>query len=82
MQIGKYRIYSQSGCAFCDAAMDILDKEKIIYEEVKIDNNNDEKAFLKSQGFTTVPQIYNEWGEHIGGYRDLKEYFKIGGPTL
>jgi len=75
---GLYRIYSQSGCIYCDAAMDLLDKQQIQYEEVKIDKNDDEKTFLKSQGFRTVPQIYNELGEHIGGFSDLQEYFETG----
>jgi len=75
---GLYRIYSQSGCIYCDAAMDLLDKQQVEYEEVKIDKNDDEKAFLKSQGFRTVPQIYNELGEHIGGFSDLQEYFETG----
>jgi len=75
---GQYRIYSQSGCIYCDAAMDLLDKKEIVYEEIKIDDDDNQKAFLKSQGFRTVPQIYNELGEHIGGYMDLKDYFETG----
>jgi len=74
----KYIVYSQSGCIFCDAAMDLLDKNDIQYKEIKIDNNDNEKKFLSSQGFRTVPQIYNELGEHIGGFTDLKEYFENG----
>ena len=75
---GKYLIYSKSGCIYCDAAMDLLDKKQIVYKEVKIDNNDDEKKFLKSQGFRTVQQIYNDFGEHVGGYTELKEYFESG----
>ena len=37
-----------------------------------------EKKVLSSQGFRTVPQIYNELGEHIGGFTDLREYFENG----
>jgi glutaredoxin len=62
--------------------MDLLDKKQIVYKEVKIDNNDNEKRFLKSQGFRTVPQIYNELGEHIGGFTDLKEYFENGEDLL
>jgi|TARA_R110000796_G_scaffold69615_1_gene158577 glutaredoxin len=29
----------------------------------------------KKAGYTTVPQIFKPDGTHIGGYRDLKEYF-------
>ena len=74
----KYVVYSQSGCIYCDAAMDLLDKHQITYKEVKIDNNDSEKKFLRAQGLRTVPQVYNELGEHIGGFTDLKEYFENG----
>ncbi len=67
-----YRIYSKKGCIFCDAAMELLDKHSIAYEEIKIDENDKAKSFLRHNKFKTVPQIYDDRGKHIGGYQDLR----------
>ena len=70
--MSKYKIYSKSGCIFCDAAMDLLEKNNIKFEEIKIDNDAQSLAFLRLKNLRTVPQIWNEKDEHIGGYTDLK----------
>jgi len=31
---------------------------------------------LKRSSITSVPQIFNEKGTHIGGYLELKEYLE------
>jgi glutaredoxin len=67
-----YRVYSKKGCIFCDAAMDLMEKHEIKYEEIKIDGNETALRFLKQHGFKTVPQIYDERGKHIGGYQDFR----------
>ena len=72
----QYRIYSKRGCIYCDAAMELLKSKSIKFEEVKIDNNLEQLEFMKSQGFRTVPQIYNEMGEYVGGYVELKSYLE------
>ena len=70
--MSKYKIYSKSGCIFCDAAMDLLEKNNIKFEEIKIDNDAQSLAFLRLKNLRTVTQIWNENDEHIGGYTDLK----------
>ena len=70
--MSKYKIYSKSGCIFCDAAMDLLEKNNIKFEEIKIDNDAQSLAFLRLTNLSTGPQIWNENDEHIGGYTDLK----------
>ena len=70
--MSKYKIYSKSCCIFCDAAMDLLEKNNIKFEEIKIDNDAQSLAFLRLKNLRTVPQIWNENDEHIGGYTDLK----------
>jgi len=32
-------------------------------------------TLVKKAGYTTVPQIFKPDGTHVGGYRELKEYF-------
>ena len=68
----SYKVYSRDGCIFCDAAMDLLEKNNIKFEEIKIDNDAQSLAFLRLKNLRTVPQIWNENDEHIGGYTDLK----------
>jgi glutaredoxin len=31
-------------------------------------------SLLKRSSITTVPQVFNDKGTHIGGYTELKEY--------
>jgi glutaredoxin 3 len=69
-----YTIYSKAGCIFCDAAMDVLDKRGISYEEIKVPVNEDAVTLFKERKWKTVPQIMDDNGKHIGGYEDLKLY--------
>lgn len=75
-----YQIYSKSGCIFCDAAMELLDSKNLKYQEIKIEKSEEALAFLKEQGFKTVPQIYDNFGDHVGGYQDLKASFEKEWP--
>jgi len=36
-------------------------------------------TLIKDAGMTTVPQIFNPKGEHIGGYTELKELLNDSG---
>ena len=65
-------------CSSVNNNLLVVEELKPYKQEIKIDNNDSEKKFLSSQGFRTVPQIYNELGEHIGGFTDLREYFENG----
>ena len=82
MANSMYQVYSKSGCIFCDAAMELLDSKNLEYKEIKIDgpDNTDALQFVKEQGFTTVPQIYDNFGDHVGGYQDLKASFEKEWP--
>lgn len=68
----QYRIYSKAGCIFCDAAMELLKEKNYTYEEIKVKENEDAIRLFKERHFTTVPQIFDKNGNHIGGYQDLK----------
>jgi len=68
-----YKIYSKAGCIFCDAAMELLDKHNIKYEEIKVLMNEDAKNLFKKNHWKTVPQIIDNEGKHIGGYTELKK---------
>jgi len=70
-----YLIYSKAGCIFCDAAMELLDKHGLAYQEVKVPGNEQAVQLFKERKWKTVPQIFTPNGEHVGGYQDLKERF-------
>ena len=69
----KYRIITADTCVYCDKAKKLMKNFNIDYEEHNV-SNNDIREDFKKQGFKTVPQIWNETNEHIGGYDDLKSY--------
>lgn len=77
-------IYTKPGCTFCTKAKQLLDIKKLEYKEITVDGIEVTKAdiqviaeSLKSPhgNITTVPQIFMD-GQHIGGFTDLKEYFR------
>lgn len=70
----QYRIYSKSGCIFCDAAMELLKEKNLTYQEIKVKEDEEAIKLFKERHFTTVPQIFDESGNHIGGYQDLKSF--------
>ena len=68
-----YKIYSKSGCIFCDAAMDLLNKKNIQFKEIKVHLDEDAMNLFRQRKWSTVPQIFDDKGTHIGGYEDLKK---------
>ena len=71
-----YKIYTRNSCIYCDMAKVLLKENDIDFMEINIDFDNEEKLLLKEQGHKTVPQIYDEGNNHIGGYTDLLDIFK------
>jgi len=68
-----YKIYTQPSCGYCYMAKELLTKNLYQYEEININNEPKAKEYIKSLGFSTVPQIWHK-DKHIGGYTELKEY--------
>lgn len=70
--MAKIEIYTKQACPYCVRAKQLLDHKKVIYTEIKVDENpaDLELMLLRSQGCRTVPQIFiNDRG--IGGCDDL-----------
>ena len=68
----KVIIYTSALCGFCYKAKSLLKKKNIFFHEINIDVNHDkrEEMISKSNGKTTVPQIF--FGDfHVGGCDDL-----------
>jgi len=70
-----YVIYGGANCMWCEQAKKLLEtnNEEYLYFDVREDG--DALAFLQSEGYSSIPQIYMS-GEHIGGFNELKEKIK------
>ena len=67
-----YTIYTQDLCGYCTAAKQLLEKHNYTYEEINISKDESAKAFLRGNGYKTVPQIFYNGTEYIGDYTMLK----------
>ena len=66
------KVYSKNHCPFCDKAKHLLTNKGISYTEIKIDENQEAREWLMTQGHRTVPQLY--LGESLlvdGGFQGL-----------
>ncbi len=65
-------VYSKNYCPFCDKAKYLLKTKNIAYTEINIDEDQESREWLISQGHRTAPQIY--LGNELfveGGYQGL-----------
>jgi|TARA_R110000744_G_scaffold346973_1_gene452528 glutaredoxin len=72
-----WTILTRSQCNFCDSAKALLKGMGESYTLYSVESPSSKwvLTMAKQAGYTTVPQIFKPDGTHIGGYRDLKEYF-------
>ena len=68
-------VISKNNCTFCDKAKTLLFENGIVYEEYNIEYRENKwlLSILAKAGVTSVPQVYDMVGRHIGGYKDLEE---------
>ena len=73
-------IYTKSYCPYCHAAVDLLKKKGLSFEQVEITGKKElaQEMITRSNGRSTVPQIF--FGQkHIGGCDDLYALEEKGG---
>ena len=72
-----WTIITRSQCNFCDSAKALLKGRGEPYTLYSVDSPSSKwvLTLVKQAGYTTVPQIFKPDGTHVGGYRELKEYF-------
>ncbi|MBK4764871.1 MAG: glutaredoxin 3 [Pantoea sp. Brub] len=64
-------IYTKQNCPFCQQAKHKFIQKGLIFHEIAIDNNvNEREKMIKRSGRITVPQIFIN-NKYIGGYDDL-----------
>jgi len=76
-----WTLISRDQCNFCDTAKALLKELNIPYTEYNIQSKSSKwvLSLLKRSSITTVPQVFDSEGKHIGGYTELKEY--LNGDT-
>ena len=74
-----YVVITRDQCNFCDQAKALLKGANLPYVEYNIQSDSSKwlLSLLKRSSITTVPQIFNEKGTHIGGYTELKEWLNV-----
>ena len=69
--MSKVMIYSKTYCPYCDRAKALFKSKGIAYDEVMLDDKDEEfQALKKKTGLMTVPQIFIN-DTLVGGYTDL-----------
>lgn len=70
-----YVVITREQCNFCDLAKTMLKSKDIGYVEYNVHSASSKwiLTLLKRTNLTTVPQIFDNKGGHIGGYRELRE---------
>lgn len=68
-------VISRNQCNFCDTAKALLKSQGLPYTEYNIQTSDSKwvLTLIKQAGYTTVPQIFDPSGRHIGGYTELKD---------
>jgi glutaredoxin len=69
-----WTIYSRPHCSYCELAKILMTERGIKFEERGLIEEQDREWF-KGQGYKTVPQIFDDADNHIGGYEELRKYF-------
>ena len=69
----KYKIITSNICTYCGMAKKLMENFNIDYEEQNISNDKNLAQTIKEK-YKTVPQIWNEKNEHIGGYAELRNH--------
>ena len=69
-------VITRDQCNFCDQAKALLNGYGLPYTEYNVQSKSSGWLLnlLKRSSITTVPQIFNPKGTHIGGYTELKEW--------
>jgi len=74
-----YVVITRDQCTFCDQAKALLKGANLPYVEYNIQSDSSKwlLSLLKRSSITTVPQVFNDKGTHIGGFTELKEWLNV-----
>ena len=69
-------IITRNQCNFCDTAKALLQGNGLPFVTYNVQEPSSKwvLTLIKQAGHTTVPQVFDPEGKHIGGYTELKEH--------
>ena len=69
-----YTIITRNNCKYCDKAKAMMDLDKINYVVFNVESppNKWILSLMKEANIKTVPQIFANGGNHVGGFRELE----------
>jgi len=53
-------VYSKKFCPNCEKAIALLEQKGVEFEIIKIDEDEEQREFIISEGHKSVPQIYKD----------------------
>jgi len=70
-----YVVITRDQCNFCDNAKALLKSAGYTWTEYNVQSGSSKwvLSLMKKAGLTTVPQIFQPDGTHVGGYTELRE---------
>ena len=70
-----YIVIGTSSCGFCTHAKNLLEEKGIAFMSYSVDTVSSRwlLTLIRQANLNTVPQIWDNEGHHVGGYKELKE---------
>jgi len=74
----SYVVISTDKCEFCAKAKNLLREKRVGFTAYSLNSLSSKwlLTLLKQAGMNTVPQIWDNEGNHIGGYTELAQHLK------
>ena len=75
-----YVIITRDNCSYCEKAKALMQAHKLQYVVYNVQSTSSKWLLdlIKKAGYTTVPQVWNPEGKHIGGYDQLHQLLTEG----
>ena len=69
----SYIVLGTTNCEFCTKAKYLLRKERVSFTSYSLDTPSSRwlLTLIKEAGMKTVPQIWDNKGDYVGGYKEL-----------
>jgi glutaredoxin len=72
----KFIIYGASFCSWCAKAKEHAEEKEVEYTYVDLGDIDDVREWAGKRGLKSIPQVYTECGDHVGGHDQFKNYLK------
>jgi len=74
----SYVVVGTDQCEFCTKAKHLLREQGVGFTAYSLSSQSSKwlLTLIKQAGMTTVPQIWDSEGKHIGGYTDLTKHLE------